>query len=361
MIFTNIKKYKLKKFPIVKLNFLHLKMKHTLKVTVVLALFFFIAQFTGLLVVNHYIDHKKTSERKSIVLKPLPYGLERPQVENQSTSFIYITAMILTGTLLFLLLIRLNKPVIFKVWFFIGVWFALSIACAAFINDSIPYVKFVNEKFVFFTGKIWFLSLFSFIDNFAAMLIAFTLSIFKLYKPNVIIQNISEIFIYGGLAAFVVNIFNFFAVVMLLVVISVYDYISVFKTKHMIKLAKFQSESKIFAGLLIPYEKGKILLNDNKTKISESKSSGHSSSSRSVAILGGGDIGFTLIFAGVVMKDLMIQEVELFAFLKTLIIPFFVTLSLLFLLSKGRKNKFYPAMPVLSLGCFIGYLVVLMV
>ena len=44
-----------------------------------------------------------------------------------------------------------------------------------------------------------------------------------------------------------------------------------------------------------------------------------------------------------------------------LIIPVFVSLALLFLLLKGQQNKFYPAMPVLSLGCFIGYLAVLVI
>ena len=81
----------------------------------------------------------------------------------------------------------------------------------------------------------------------------------------------------------------------------------------------------------------------------------------SVAVLGGGDIGFTLIFAGVVMKGLMLKETILAGFLKTLIIPVFVSIALLILLIKGKENKFYPAMPVLSLGCFLGYLAVLAV
>ena len=37
-------------------------MKHTLKVTLALVAFFFLAQVVGLLIVNQYIDHKKTVE-----------------------------------------------------------------------------------------------------------------------------------------------------------------------------------------------------------------------------------------------------------------------------------------------------------
>ncbi len=64
------------------------------------------------------------------------------------------------------------------------------------------------------------------------------------------------------------------------------------------------------------------------------------------AILGGGDIGFPLIFTGVAMKTLGG---------KALVIPVFVSLALLLLLVKSEKKKFYPAMPILTLGCFIGY------
>jgi len=296
-----------------------------------LVLFFFIAQFTGLLVINHYIDHKKTIETKAVAWQPLPYNLERPEVKNQSASFIYITIAILIGTILVLLLIKFNKPFIWKLWFFLTVWLTLAIAFAAFINNII------------------------------AAVIALIVSILKLYKPNIIIQNLSEVFIYGGLAAIFVPIINLFAAFMLLVVISIYDYISVFKTKHMIKMAKFQSSSNVFAGLLIPYEKDKVQLNQSSISKFKIKKSIKIPKKQSVAMLGGGDIGFTLIFAGVVMKDLMLQETVLIGFLKTLIIPFFVSLALSILLLKGQHNKFYPAMPILSLGCFVGYLVVLII
>jgi len=174
-------------------------MKHTPRVIIALVLFFFIAQFTGLLVINHYIDHKKTIETKAVAWQPLPYNLERPEVKNQSASFIYITIAILIGTILVLLLIKFNKPFIWKLWFFLTVWLTLAIAFAAFINNII------------------------------AAVIALIVSILKLYKPNIIIQNLSEVFIYGGLAAIFVPIINLFAAFMLLVVISIYDYISVLK------------------------------------------------------------------------------------------------------------------------------------
>lgn len=310
-------------------------MKHTLKVTAYLIVLFFIAQVVGLYIINQYIDHKKTSETGAVAWQSLPYNLERPEVKNQSISFIYIAVAIFIGTLFILLLIKFKKIFIWKLWFFVTVWLTLSIAFAAFVNSAI------------------------------AAVLALTVSALKLWKPTIILQNISEVFIYGGLAAIFVPMVNLFAAFMLLIVISIYDFIAVFKTKHMVKLAKFQSESEVFAGLLIPYKKGKILVEAKKSQKSDTqKAQGQAAKlghAHSVAVLGGGDIGFTLIFAGVVMKGLMLQEPVLTGFLKTLIIPFLVTITLFILLIKGQQNKFYPAMPVLSLGCFVGYLVILLV
>lgn len=339
-------------------------MKHTYKVVVALVLFFFMAQFAGLLIINHYIDHKKTFETKIVEWKPLPYSLERPELKNQSASFIYITIAIFIGTIFVLLLARFNKTLIWKLWFFMTVWITLSLAFAAFINNDIRFVAAINTKFSDFFSN--YLPSLSFMDNFAAAAIAFAVSLLKLYKPGLVIQNLSEIFIYGGLAAIFVPMMNLFAGFMLLIVISIYDFVAVFRTKHMIRLAKFQSESKVFAGLLIPYAGNRAKSEVFNKKISinnagKSRAPGHEKEKSRIAVLGGGDIGFTLIFAGVVMKGLMLQETVLAGFLKSLFIPVAASLALFFLLMKGRQNKFYPAMPVLSLGCFMGYLIILLI
>lgn len=292
-------------------------MKHTLKITLLLALIFFISQVVGLAITNEYIDHKTTAETGNVTWQALPYNLERPPVE-ESTSYIWIISAILIGTFLLYLLIKFKKINLWKLWFFFAVLLTLAVAFSAFIPQSI------------------------------ALILAVIFAIFKIYKPNLIMQNITEVFVYGGLAAIFVPIINIFAAFMLLLIISIYDIIAVFKTKHMISLAKFQSKSKAFAGLLIPYER----IKPSKAKIKIKKKV-------KLAVLGGGDLGFPLIFAGVVMKDLMLKNIELIGFLKTLIVPLFVTLALLFLLLRGKEDKFYPAMPFLTVGCFIGYLIIL--
>ena len=117
--------------------------------------------------------------------------------------------------------------------------------------------------------------------------------------------------------------------------------IAVWKTKHMIKLAKFQTKSRMFAGLLVPYQ----IPHKIKTKESQKLEPGRT------AILGGGDMGFPLLFAGVVLKTSN--------FLNSFIIVLTTTLVLFLLFYFAEKKKFYPAMPFLSLGCLLGYLITL--
>jgi len=297
-------------------------MKHTLSITFLLVSIFLITQVIGLSITNEYIDHQTTIETKKVTFEDLPFNLERPEIE-ESTSYIWMIAAILIGTVLMLILMKFRKMGLWKLWFFIAVFSTMAIAFSAFIPPTI------------------------------AAILALTLALMKIYRPTTLIQNLTEIFIYGGLAAIFVPVINIFAAFMLLILISIYDIIAVRHTKHMVKLAKFQTKSKIFAGLLIPYERKKKGKYKEKGVI-EKKGVGK------IAVLGGGDIGLPLIFAGVVMKDLMLKNPELIGFLKTLIIPLFVSIALFYLLTSAKKDKFYPAMPYLTVGCFIGYFVVLL-
>ena len=281
-------------------------MKHTLKITVILVLLFFLSQIVGLAITNQYIDHEKTAETGVTAWEELPYEMERPPVE-ESSSFIYILIAVLLGTGLLMLLIKFKKVNLWKFWFFISVVLCLTIALKPFMRQEI------------------------------ALTISFVFALFKVIRPNIIVHNITEVFIYGGLAAIFVPIMNLYAVFMLLLIISGYDIYAVWKSKHMVKLARFQTSSRVFAGLSIPYKMPKKEDKRKAGKVEKIKT----------AILGGGDIAFPLIFAGVVMKNT--------GFLISLIIPVFVSAALLILLTKSKKDKFYPAMPFLSLGCLIGY------
>lgn len=310
-------------------------MKHTSAVTLILVAVFLLSQATGLWIVDKYINHPSSEQAGEVVWNDLPYHFERPPVQNRTSSFIPIVIAIIIGTLLVLWLIRLRKPWILRLWFFGVVALTLSFSFAAFVPQGV------------------------------ALALAVFVAVWKMFRPNIFIHNISELFIYGGLAAIFVPMLNIYAAVLLLLFISAYDIVAVWKTKHMVGMAKFQAEAGMFAGLFIPYNAEGAPAPMGKKKpgkgtamgtISPKAAKGVVRSGKGrVAVLGGGDMGFPLIFAGVVMKEAMLSLPHYAAFLKVLAIPACAGIALYILLLKGDKNKFYPAMPFISVGCLVGY------
>lgn len=273
--------------------------------TIILLTIFLLAQFIGIAILYKYIDFSKSAETGKTEFKDLPIG-ERPPVE-EKTSFFPVIVAILIGTGFLLLLMKYNLTLLLKFWFLLAAFFALTIAGDAFLPTTIAFV------------------------------LGFVFSVWKVFRPNVFVHNITELFIYGGLAAIFVPLFNLFSAIVLLLLISAYDAYAVWKSKHMITLAKSQAKAHIFAGLMLPYKLGKVKIGKPKQGMKMKKIR--------IAILGGGDIGFPLIFAGVVLKELGLWQ--------SLVIPLGALLGLAVLMWKGDEGKFYPAMPFISAGCFL--------
>ena len=278
-------------------------MKHNWIVTVALVFLFFVAQVTGLITIDKYVE--KTDHEAEWKSLPSIFGVdvERPEVEPQISMWYMIIAIVL-GTVLILFIVSLRRVFIWKLWFLLSVVLCLQIALAAFLGD-------------------WL-----------ALVLAIIFGLWKVFRPNFFIHNLTELFIYGGLAVIFVPMLTPTYAVVLLILLAFYDMYAVWKSKHMIKMAKFQTKAGIFAGFMIPYvqkERGK------KVKIR-------------TAVLGGGDIGFPLIFSGTILATMGLYQ--------ALIVTCFATFSLFLLLWLSKKDRFYPAMPFLAAGCLVGFAVV---
>jgi presenilin-like A22 family membrane protease len=290
-------------------------MKHPAPLTIALIALFLASQVIGLFIVSRYVQ---VTPEGVVEPKELPYQIERPQMDPIS-AIVMIVLTILIGTGFLLLIMKFRKFGLWKVWYFLSIWITLAVALAAFM----PQIY--------------------------AAILALIAAILKAFKPNTIIHNLTELLIYGGLAAIFVPLLNVAAAAILLLIISAYDAYAVWQSRHMVKLAQFQANSGVFAGLALPYKKIAIPSHVKETK--ETKETKTELKSQS-AIIGGGDMGFPLIFAGAVMLQV--------GLLKAMVIPATATVALGFLLLFSKKGKFYPAMPFLSVGCFAGYGLILL-
>jgi presenilin-like A22 family membrane protease len=304
-------------------------MKHALPVTLLLVLLFVASQVVGLAVIREYITGT-TPEGVPVFAEPTIAGmrLERPDVQ-PSTTTLLLAAAIAVGTLLILLLLRSPGGLFFwKLWFFLAIAITLNISFGAFLPDT------------------------------PALILALVLAVLKTFRFSVILHNLSEIFVYSGLAVIFVPLLNIQWAIIILLLISAYDMYAVWKSKHMIRMAQFQARAGMFAGLLIPYGHKPhplplpVAPARRQARISKAVRLAH----RDVrtAVLGGGDMSFPLIFAGVVMK-------EGFGFLNALYIAAGATAALALLLWLGKKGRFYPAMPFLTAGCLAGFIIMSLV
>lgn len=316
-------------------------MKHSLQITSLLLIIFILAQANGLFVLDYYLNIKESALAGKTVVYEEAYQQSKitvPKVENESSSYIYIFLALLLGTGLVLLLMKFRQRKLWKLWFFFSVLIALILSLNTWMFRIFGH---------FFSASSLY---------FATIFLCLTLTTLKVFRPNIFVHNFTEIFIYGGLAALLVPILNITSMSIVLLLVAAYDMYAVWKSKHMIAMAEFQTEQKVFAGLYIPYKLSAEMKMPKEKKEKETKKilkEKEETTGVRTAILGGGDIAFPLLFAGVVMKTTG-------NYLAPALVVATTTLALALLFFYGEKGKFYPAIPFIAVGCFVGYGVVLL-
>ena len=302
-------------------------MKHNIKITILLLAMFLITQLIGLFVISKYSPVIKQITDSSgnvtnVTSYNLPYGMDPPEGVTPQSTLISIIFAIAIAVFLMLMLMKYRAEIFLRTWFFVVVILALGITFNSFL------LNIENSSII-------------------AVIIAIPIAIFKVFKRNIIVHNLSELLIYPGIAAIFVPLLNIWSIVLLLILISAYDIYAVWHAGFMQKMAQYQIEKlKVFTGFFIPYLGKKEREELKKAKLSKSKDK---KVKVSLAILGGGDVVFPLILAGVVFNTL--------GLLPAIIVSIFSTIALAYLFYTSEKGKFYPAMPFITTGSFIGLLI----
>lgn len=310
-------------------------MKHNLKVTAIILGMFILTQFIGIYVVDYYSSVKIVQGNLIDVEAPdLPFGLQTPDLKETrefSQAFVSILFAFVIAISLLLLLSRFNAKFFLKLWFFFVVVISLGISFNVFLFGLNSF------NFLLLTIPVSWL---------IALAFALVLAFIKIYRRDFFIHNLTELFIYPGIAAVFVPILNIYTISLLLILISIYDVWAVWHSGIMQKMAKYQIQKlNIFSGFFVPYVSKKVRLKLKKMKKSELKKK---KIKVNIAILGGGDVIFPIIAAGVMLKTLGIFS--------AILVIVGAAIALSYLLFFSEKKKFYPAMPFISAGIFAGIL-----
>jgi len=245
----------------------------------------------------------------------LQKGKEIVQISpSQFSIFKFFLAFLLALLFLYLLLkLSKGKGVIFKVLFVFVVFFGGEIFFETFMPTiiAVPFVL-ILILFWFRTCPIWFHNLLLGIGI-------------------------------AGIGAVVGFSLSPLIVVSLLLLFSVYDFISVYKVKITQKIAKSMADSGAVLGIIIPKRPS-----DFKTQIKEVEIG---SEEHNFFVLGSGDIIFPLLLSSSVFPHGAIKSGLIVCFsLIGLLVSFFLFLKL------GKKPM--PALPSIALFSLIGYLII---
>ncbi len=317
-------------------------MKHNWKITFLLVSMFLLTQFVGLYVINSHV-FERTREVNGVeerITNPILSNLQPPEIEPESDPNIYLTLAIsiifsfVVAIVILFLLTKFKVNIIMKIWFFSVIAIALFITFCALFPNYIASLYFIIP----------------------AVILALVLSIFKVFKRSFIIHNLTEILIYPGIATLFVPILNLWSVLILLLLISVYDIWAVWHSGIMQKMAKYQINNlKMFSGFFVPYISKKMRMQMKKLKKDKKNKNKHMKVN--IAILGGGDVIFPIITAGVVLT--METPLKLLpgftgGLLPAIFVVLGATLGLTLLFLFSEKKKFYPAMPFITAGILLG-------
>jgi len=205
---------------------------------------------------------------------------------------------------------RLGKEILFKSFFVLTIFFSSAL---------------------FF--EIW-------LDTLFALILTSILIFYWLKAPDIFIHNSLLIFGMAGIGSAFGLKLEPLMVVILLTIFSIYDVIAVYKTKHMVKIAKEMIESGAILGMIFPTQ-----ISEFKTPLKVIKPGGK------FLILGGGDIVFPLLLASSLIPEGISNSVII-----TIFALFGLFLSFWIFISQKTRQPI-PALPPIALFSIIGFLI----
>ncbi len=221
---------------------------------------------------------------------------------------------------------------------------------AFFIATSLMlfFLKLYKGKFLFeffFAGAVVFGAqgpLGILFTKFEAFLIAIAVVILRFVYPRIWTQNMAIILGIAGISASLGMSIKPLMVLFILILLSIYDIIAVYKTRHMIKLFKGMAKKGAVLALIIPKNFSKWL---NKFEIIRSENKNE------FIFLGTGDLALPLLFA-VSAFSLGIQFSLAIIFGA---IVGFIADHLIFVTQKEKKP--IPALPAVAFFSIMGYFI----
>lgn len=245
------------------------------------------------------------------------YNIEevRQVIEEQDVSILNFIISFSVGTVLLLLLLRYaKKGTIFKLIFY----------------------------FLLFFGVLTFFDVF--IPLQINLLLTAILIIIRYYKENVFLHNLTLVLSIIGISSYLGLGLSVTQTLIILLILSVYDFIAVHKTGHMVEMFTKMAERGAMFSVVIP-NKLKLLFTD----MEKAKPGDH------FLFLGTGDLAFPIVFAVSALKFSLLHSI-------LIIVGAYGGMIVINLYQKYAKYaQAMAALPPIAGGAAIGFVIAMLI
>ncbi|MBU4332212.1 hypothetical protein KKD19_00315 [Patescibacteria group bacterium] len=223
-------------------------------------------------------------------------------------------------------------------WYFIIYFLVASLAlylAVKFIKGKKPF-KFFYVFLLFFGSffvfNIWF-------DEFISAIFSFLILLLRYAFPRVLTHNLGlSLAVVGASVALGLSV-KPSHVIIILIFLSIYDMIAVWKTKHMVAMFKGLVQRGVYFAIIIPKRMRGLATRMSQTQASPDH-----------IFLGTGDIAFPIIFAVSALRQSLVASI-------LIIVGALLGLAFIhFVFLTRPERKPVPALPPISVGCILGYI-----
>ncbi len=205
-----------------------------------------------------------------------------------------------------------------------------------------PFVLKALFAFLVFVGAETVFS--TFIPEIFALALAIALIAARFYYPTVLTQNLAIIISIAGISATLGMLFPVAAVLVILAILSVYDFIAVYKTKHMLTLFKGLMESGVPFSIVVP---------DSAEGANAQLSTAQPGKGKFL-MLGTGDLAFPIIFAVSALSFGLYYSISILA-------GAFVALFAIHVILARKKTGAIPALPPIAFFSALAFAIALLI
>lgn len=226
----------------------------------------------------------------------------------------------------------------FEFWQMIIVFFIGTLIFLSFLKMSRGRIIFdILFSFAVFFG-VW-LVFGAFLPEGAAILIAAAVILVRYFYPSPVTQNLAIVLGIAGLSIGIGLALSLKEVLIILVLLSFYDIIAVFITKHMVKMFKGLLEKGVIMALIIPFDLKDLFKNFKKIQMKGK-----------FMFLGTGDLALPAVFIVAALPHGWVPTIG--AIVGSLSGLYFLQTK--FVMARKRP---LPALPPIATGTILGYLV----